>query len=412
VRARIKEMLEERLAGHHEAIVWPERTTDVPNDDPRFLIAYMPLEFGGLPEAAREEKAKEFFEKYGDKPRKFRNGLALAIPSDDQIEVLRRSVRYLLAIEQVKAKAKQLNLTAEQKSQLKEKESTEKAAAESALLKLYVEVWLPRAEAGGIAIDPVAVGGRPLQTTLNDKKQAMIHERVMELITVVSRKVHGTVEPTKIVELFKLGEGETPRVGIPLSEVVEGFYSFLGFPRLTSRDAVRQGVAKGVRKGIIGYCSGAVPELDEDRRFKVALDRVRLGVEVAEDEIDLDTGFIMLPSAVPQPSPTPVPNAPSTPGVDTGGVVRPPLTPPGVPPPTGGSEPPGAPPAVKTERVVQISFAADRDALYTAWNAAANLADLAGKVNVTLRAESEAGFDKGKLQNGVLEPLREADLIE
>jgi hypothetical protein len=33
-------------------------------------------------------------------------------------------------------------------------------------------------------------------------------------------------------------------------------------------------------------------------------------------------------------------------------------------------------------------------------------------VNVTLRAESEKGFDKGRLQNGVLEPLREADLIE
>jgi hypothetical protein len=31
---------------------------------------------------------------------------------------------------------------------------------------------------------------------------------------------------------------------------------------------------------------------------------------------------------------------------------------------------------------------------------------------VNLRAESVEGFDKNKLQNGVLEPLREADLIE
>jgi hypothetical protein len=29
-----------------------------------------------------------------------------------------------------------------------------------------------------------------------------------------------------------------------------------------------------------------------------------------------------------------------------------------------------------------------------------------------VRAELEAGFDKTKLQNGVLEPLREANLIE
>jgi hypothetical protein len=37
---------------------------------------------------------------------------------------------------------------------------------------------------------------------------------------------------------------------------------------------------------------------------------------------------------------------------------------------------------------------------------------MAGKVEVSIRAESETGFDKSKLQNGVLEPLREANLIE
>jgi len=412
VRQKIKEMLEGRLAGHHETIVWPDKTTEVPHDDPRFLVAYMPLEFGGKPKSWQEEKAKEFFEKYGDRPRKFRNGLGLAIPSDDQIEVLRRSVRYLLAIEQVKAKAKQLNLTDEQKSQLRERESTEKAAAESALLRLYVEVWLPRAEAGGIAIDTVAVGGRPLQTTLNDKKEAAVHDRVMELIAVVNKRVFGSLAPTKIVELFRLGEGKPPRLGMRLSEVVEGFYSFLGFTRLTSQDVVRKAVARGVREGILGYYSGAAPDLGDDGKFKVALERMRLSVPVADDEIDLDTGFIMLPQAVPQAAPVTVPGAPGTVEVGTGGVIQPPVTPPDVPPTTGGGTPPVMPPSAETEKVVQISFCADRNALFTAWNAAANLADMAGKVNVTLRAESDTGFDKGKLQNGVLEPLREANVIE
>jgi hypothetical protein len=58
-----------------------------------------------------------------------------------------------------------------------------------------------------------------------------------------------------------------------------------------------------------------------------------------------------------------------------------------------------------------VSFTANRDKLYNAWSAAANLADIAGEVEVSLRAESETGFDRSKLQNGVLEPLREADLI-
>ena len=59
-----------------------------------------------------------------------------------------------------------------------------------------------------------------------------------------------------------------------------------------------------------------------------------------------------------------------------------------------------------------LTFTADRDQLFTAWNAMANRAEMAGKVTVTVKAESEAGFDKSKLNNGVLEPLREANLIQ
>ena len=91
---------------------------------------------------------------------------------------MRRAVRYLLSIERVKTKAKQHNLTDEQKGQLREREATEKAAAESAFLKLYTEVWLPKLENSAIVIESVEVGGMPLQTTLNEKKEARVHERV------------------------------------------------------------------------------------------------------------------------------------------------------------------------------------------------------------------------------------------
>ena len=68
-------------------------------------------------------------------------------------------------------------------------------------------------------------------------------------------------------------------------------------------------------------------------------------------------------------------------------------------------------PSPPTEKCVQLEFTANRDQLFTAWNAIANLADMAGTVAVSVQAESQEGFDKGKLQNGVMEPLREADLI-
>jgi hypothetical protein len=72
----------------------------------------------------------------------------------------------------------------------------------------------------------------------------------------------------------------------------------------------------------------------------------------------------------------------------------------------------GASSGSSAQTAVEINFSADRNQLFSAWNAIANLADLAGKVSVTVRADSARGFDKGKLQNGVLEPLRESDLIE
>jgi hypothetical protein len=48
-----------------------------------------------------------------------------------------------------------------------------------------------------------------------------------------------------------------------------------------------------------------------------------------------------------------------------------------------------------------LSFNANRNQLFAAWPAL-----------VAVRAESQDGLEKGKLENGVLEPLREADLIE
>jgi len=410
VRTRIKEMIEARLAGHRNAIVWPDQPSGIDDNEPQFLVAYLPLEFAGKPKASQEADAKEMLEKSGERPRKFRNGLCLAIPAGEQVEILRRAVRYLLAIEAVKNKAKQLNLTDEQRSQLRERESTEQAAAESALLRLYAEVWLPRAEAGGIGIEKVAPGGKPLQTMLNDKKQAMIHERILELITQVYRKVFDRTEPAKIVELFKLGEGDPPQLGITVAEVVEGFFSFLGFPRLMATAAICKGIAKGVAEGHFGYVTGPKPGLSAAGKFEVAPSKVRFKTPIMEDEIDLESGFLMLPQAIPEPEPVGgIEPAVLVPGA---GETLPPAVgvPGGGPTPIGGGQ--VIPPPAVANKTVDLTFSADRNGLFTAWNAVANLADMAGKVTVSIHAESEKGFDKAKLQNGVMEPLREADLIE
>jgi Protein of unknown function (DUF499) len=409
VRDRIKEMLEERLAGRSSAIVWPEKPGEIPDKQPLFQIAYLPLEFAGKAKAEQESAVRELFEKYGDKPRLFKNGIGVAVPTADQVEGLRRAVRYILSAERVSQKATQLNLTQDQKSQLRERTNTEAGAAEAALLRLYAEVWLPKAEQGGLTIEKIAAGGRPLQVTLNQKKQAAIHERVQELITTVQPRVFATLHPHRIVELFALGTaaGQTP--GRSVTEIVEGFFSFPNFTRLADSAAVRKSVVRGVKEKFFGYVAGATPPLGADGRYQVAAKNVRFDIEIADDEVDLDGGFVMIPETIPQPSPVSpsgTPSAPHSPapGAATsgGGQFQEPTPP----------QSPGGAPAPSQFKAVEFSFAADRNKLYAAWQALANLADLCGNVTVSVKGEPPQNIDKSKLENGVFEPLREANLID
>ncbi|PKN67833.1 MAG: AAA family ATPase [Deltaproteobacteria bacterium HGW-Deltaproteobacteria-15] len=409
VRSMVKEMLEARLAGHHTAIVWPAKSQDIPDEDPRFLIAYLPLEFAAEGKAEQERQAKEYLSNYGDRPRRFRNGLGLAIPEKKQIEALRRAVRYLLAIDRVEAKKQQLRLTKDHYDQLKERKRTEQAAAESCFRELYSAVWLPRVQSGELEIQRVERGGRPLQAT-------GVYERMMELLTSEGiRHVNGTIFPKKVVERVRLGEtttkGETPLMGIKAYDVLESFFRDIAPPRLESAAVLRKGIARGVSEGVFAYASGGSPTLGSDGKFQVSSDKVVLGRYLADDEIDLDSGFLMLPAAVPealaaQPSGT-TPGGPDT------------VTSPGVHgEPTGAGAGTGSGPSVTAPEVVGrkkriiLTFEATREQVFKAFPAIANLADKSDGAKVRIRVEgtSEDGFDQSWLRNAVDEPLDEADI--
>ena len=203
------------------------------------------------------------------------------------------------------------------------------------------------------------------------------------------------------------------KVTLRTVDPVDGFYSFLGFPRLVSSAVVKKAIARGIQDGFFGYYSGAASVLGSDGKYQVPLARVRYNTTVGEDEIDLESGFLMMPGAVPVTAPSPTTAGAEPTSVTAGGPgIEPTLTltpTPGPPSGVPGASPSGGAPVQKS---VEISFSADRSELFSAWNAIANLADLAGKVSVTVRAESANGFDRTKLQNGVLEPLKEANLIE
>ena len=126
---------------------------------------------------------------------------------------------------------------------------------------------------------------------------------------------------------------------------------------------------------------------------------------IAVDEIDLDTGFLIMPASLPQePASPPIGVDEHEPSADQtgrhGGVAE-------------GAEtfnPTSPKPAGSTE--LTLSFTANKEQIYGAWNALANLADIAGNISIHAKATPPAEHDNAKLENGVLEPLRELGLIE
>ncbi|HXG33905.1 MAG TPA: hypothetical protein VNJ11_11105 [Bryobacteraceae bacterium] len=304
-------------------------------------------------------------------------------------------MRYLLAIERVEGRKQQLRLTKEQLDQLRERKRTEEAA-ESCLRELYGAVWLLRVQDGEPEIEKVERGGRPLQAT-------GIHERVMELSTGVGTpRLHGSVTPRKVAERVGLGEGEPPVAGIRAAEVVESFFRDLTPPRLESEAAVRKAIARGVKDGVFGYFSGTVPVLGSDGKFQVSRERVAYQKEIAEDEVDLESGFLIAPTAIPE---APAAGTPVDTGASTGSGVTPPPVGPGA-----DVAPPQAPPTLKTR--IALAFEATREQVFKAFPAIANLADRSdgGRVKLRVEGTSASGFDAAWLRNAVEEPLDEADI--
>lgn len=403
VRSAIKELLNKKLAGQLAALVWPETGGEIPNDEPRFLAAYLPLEFALETKAEQEKRGLLLLSQYGDKPRRYRNGVGLAIPEKKQVEALRRAVRYLLAIDRVDGQKTKHRLNKDQLDQLRERRRTEEAAAESALRNLYASVWLLRMESGAPALDKVEIGGRPLQAT-------GVHERIMELLmNVGTPKVHATVTATKLMQRVKLGEsvaaGEAPRLFVKAGDVLNAFYEFLEPPRIVSSDVLKKAIAKGVGDGQFAWFSGPTPQLGADNQVQVSREKILFGRSIAEDEVDFETGWLLVPAALPEAAvaPTPAGELKEQPGAST--------------PPAGGAIPPldGVQASGQTSdrrTAVSLRFTATRDQIFKAFPAIANLADKSdgGQIEIQVEGTSQKGFDSAWLRNAVEEPLDEANV--
>lgn len=421
VREKIRQILIDRVRKHRNAVVWAEDSKDIKDEDPLFWIGYLSLEFAAESEAEQERMALDLLLNCHKTPRRYRNGVGLAIPNKRQVEPLRRAVRCLLAIERIMGRKATLRLSKEQIEQLNERKRTEEMAVTGCLRELYREVWslIVRKGKVGIEKEKAESGGRPL-------KPSGVHEQIMELImSADSVKVYSTVTPQKITERVGLGESipgdGDKRLGIGVPDVVEAFYRDIAPPKLESSDAIRRGISEGVGNGTFGYCVGS-PTLGPDGKYQVPLEKVRFSRRLDAMEIDLASGFLIDPSAIPEPpkppdkeppggpggTPPPPPGGGDTPGPDGGpggGGPGGPEDPPPPPPQPPDAEPPAP-------RVYRRVFRATQTQIFESFPAFANLADNSddGKVTVVIIGTAKDGYDQVWLRNAVDEPLTEAEV--
>src|SRR5262249_41899459 len=146
--------------------------------------------------------------------------------------------------------------------------------------------------------------------------------------------------------------------------VRDAFFENLEPPRLESATAITKAIARGVSERVVAYTSGSVPSLGGDGRFQIARDKVTLG-PLAEDEVDLDSGFLMVPASLPDETPAPggpTSAQPQPTGDPSGAAVGPDETPVPIPPGAGST---GSTKDVR--RTVQVAFTATRDQVFKAF---------------------------------------------
>ncbi|MGI8511992.1 MAG: DUF499 domain-containing protein, partial [Solirubrobacteraceae bacterium] len=197
VRSRVRDRLEAALGAagpeRRHVVLWPASPAEVPDEGDAFRVAYLPPDWS--PSSAPPER---WVLDGSSGPRVNRNALCLVEPAPERFDAARAAARRALAVETLLAQGGKLQLSTEQRDELRERLGAAEQELRSALGHSYLRVQVPT----GLADDgSIRFAARELATILAAGRG--LHERVREALeTHVAAKVF----PAKVAALAELGE--------------------------------------------------------------------------------------------------------------------------------------------------------------------------------------------------------------
>ncbi|WP_297502994.1 DUF499 domain-containing protein [Thermococcus sp.] len=231
------ELLKGQLKGRYFKIyLWPSKPVDVPDSDPSLKLVVLP-EYD-------KEKVLQILQSYGGSERVHKNTLIFLVPRETERASFNRLVRRYIAWKIIDEKAKKgsLELTTEQREDVKENLKRAREDIVQKIAELYRLVLLPTR--GGY--EELDLGMKPVG--IKKTIEELVYEKLREEGKLVEKMAPVVIE-------MKYLDGKNY---VSTKALYESFLKTPGMPLLKSKsvliDAIRQGVSEG-RFGL-GYITG------------------------------------------------------------------------------------------------------------------------------------------------------------
>ena len=294
IESRMREECGKAIGNEREAVVWPKDTHEVRDRLPEFQIVYLPPAWlDHHPEREQQEQGmRQYIEQCGNGPRRYHNGLTLAVPERRMVVAIQNAVRLILTLELLQSQKTQLQLTPQQEAELAERKRKAENELKGGISQLYPVVYTPQySEQRGQTyfLDPLTVQGY--------SQAPQIHTRIKEALH--NRVVWDSVQPSKLATLVRLNEQEpVERQYYTVAALVSCFFSYYNWTHIWNEKVVRQAIKVGIKNRTFAYIANA--RTDNQGNLILggpAATAIQFGKDVAAHELDMGEGAFLLSAA-------------------------------------------------------------------------------------------------------------------